>query len=157
MLIYLHTKRAVEVKIAKLIAEGEMDSQDSECDEKVLYPVVLGTKASQQIYEEHNRINYYLSNVFTGTSNEKVVGGLELLLEKPKKKDKKDKDKDKEKGADKEQEKEVKKKKSDSSQYCLVNQIMQETGFKLKGKKDKDSSIKKQKTHKAEKGSNSKE
>ena len=45
MLIYLHTKRAVKVKIAKLISEGEMDSQDSE-DEKVLYPVVLGTKAS---------------------------------------------------------------------------------------------------------------
>ena len=48
-------------------------------------------------------------NVFQGTTNEKVVGSIELLAEKSKKKDKK------EKGGEKEPEKEVKKKKSDTS------------------------------------------
>lgn len=71
-----------------------MDSQESE-DEKLIYPIVLGRKASQEIHEEHNRINYYLSNVFANTTMEKVVGGLDLLIDKPKKKEKKEK---KEKG-----------------------------------------------------------
>jgi len=45
MLIYQHTKRALKHKIAKLVEEGEMDSQESE-DEKLLYPIILSHKAS---------------------------------------------------------------------------------------------------------------
>ena len=79
--------------------------------------------------------------MFSGTSNEKVLGDVDLLIEKPKKKDK-DKEKDKEK------EKEGKKKKADTSQNCLIAKIMQDTNFKLK---KKDGSVKKQKTSKVEK------
>jgi len=111
MLKYFHTKKAIKQKMANLIAEGELLSENSD-DEQTLYPVVLGYKASFELYEEQIRINNHLTNVFTGTSNEKVVGDIELLVEKPKKKEKKD---DKEKEGDKEKEKEVKKKKSDTS------------------------------------------
>ena len=106
-----------------------------------MFPIVLSTKASFEIHEEKDRINQHLTNVFQGTTNEKVLGDIDLLIEKPKKKEK-DKEKDKEK------EKESKKKKNDNSQTCLVNKIMQDTSFKLK---KKDGSVKKQKTTKVEK------
>jgi hypothetical protein len=56
MITYGHVKRALKQKIAKLVAEGELASENSD-EEQHMYPVVLSTKASTEIYEERDRIN----------------------------------------------------------------------------------------------------
>ena len=56
LITYAHVKKALKQKVAKLVAEGEIASENSD-EEQHMYPVVLSTKASAEIYEERDRIN----------------------------------------------------------------------------------------------------
>ena len=45
MITYTHVKKALKQKVAKLVADGEIASENSD-EEQHVYPVVLSTKAS---------------------------------------------------------------------------------------------------------------
>jgi hypothetical protein len=48
MIRYSHVRKVVRNKIAKLVADGEIDSQNSD-EETGMYPVVLSRKATYEI------------------------------------------------------------------------------------------------------------